>query len=158
MWTGSAGPNGTKPAGLHGDAELSASEPGTSSRPEIASGRDLQRRLFNEAPRADIAAHVNWKYVQRAARTYWTRSSNGGSGRITHTACLISVPIGANWAFGYLTRFHGHAVGEVQGRRQTTRCRGTASRLPRSGGEQYATTYRTEKTAVLNDDATSAAR
>src|SRR6185295_13233630 len=109
LWTGSAAANGAKPAGLHGDADLKASDAKDFMATEISDGiGKYNAGWFNDAPRADIARYVNWKFGNEPLGKYWNDAVTNG--RTGDNAYTVPVPerIRGDWAYGYLTRFHGH--------------------------------------------------
>jgi hypothetical protein len=148
MWTGSAGPNGTRPAGLHGDADLSAGDAKDFLATEIAEGAGKYGAgWFNDAPRADIARYVNWKYGNEPLGKYWNAVVNGGLG--ADNAYSVSDParIRGDWTYGYLTRFHGSPWAKFKTVAYNNKVSWYGISSPKEWwAEQYAHYYRTEKT------------
>ena len=148
MWTGSAAANGTQPAGLHGDANLKASDAKDFLATEIAEGAGKYNAgWFNDAPRADIARYVNWKFGNEPLGKYWNAVVNGGLG--ADNAYSVSDParIRGDWTYGYLTRFHGQPWAKFKTAAYNSKVSWYGISSPKEWfAEQYAHYYRTEKT------------
>jgi hypothetical protein len=157
MWTGSAGPNGTKPTGLHSDADLSAGDAKDFLATEIAEGAGkYSAGWFNDAPRADIARYVNWKFGNEPLGKYWNAVVNGGLG--ADNAYSVSDParIRGDWTYGYLTRFHGSPWAKFKTVAYNNKVSWYGISSPKEWwAEQYAHYYRTEKTGGGLIDATT---
>lgn len=148
MWTGSAGPNGAQPTGLHGDADISAGDAKDFFATEIAEGAGKYNAgWFNDAPRADIAGYCNWKYGNEPLGKYWNAVVNGGLG--ADNAYRVSDParIRGDWTYGYLTRFHGSPWAKFKTAAYNQKVSWYGISSPKEWwAEQYAHYYRTEKT------------
>jgi hypothetical protein len=149
MWTGTAAPNGTKPAGLNSDADLSASDAKDFLATEIASGAgSYNAGWFNDAPRRDIALYCNWKYGNEPLAKYWNEVVNS-PGLTADNAYKVSDPsrVRGDWAYGYLTRFHGSPWAKLKSAAYNQKVSWYGVSSPKEWwAEQYAHYYRTEKT------------
>jgi hypothetical protein len=148
MWTGGAGPSGTKPTGLHSDADISEGDAKDFLATEIAEGAGkYSAGWFNDAPRADIARYVNWKYGNEPLGKYWNAVVNLGLG--ADNAYSVSDPsrIRGDWTYGYLTRFHGSPWAKFKTVAYNNKVSWYGISSPKEWwAEQYAHYYRTEKT------------
>lgn len=157
MWTGSAAPNGAKPAGLSSDADLSAGDAKDFFATEIAEGAGKYNAgWFNDAPRADIARYCNWKYGNEPLGKYWNAVVNGGLGADNAYSVADPSRVRGDWTYGYLTRFHGHPWAKFTTAAYNKKVSWYGISSPKEWwAEQYAHYYRTEKTGGgLIDDAT----
>lgn len=148
LWTGGAGPNGTKPTGLHKDADISDGDAKDFLATEIAEGAGkYSAGWFNDAPRADIARYVNWKYGNEPLGKYWDAVVNQGRG--ADNAYTVSDPsrVRGDWTFGYLTRFNGSPWAKFKTVAYNNKVSWYGISSPKEWwAEQYAHYYRTEKT------------
>jgi hypothetical protein len=148
LWTGSAPVNGTKPTGLTGDAELSASDAKDFLATEIAQGAGKYNAgWFNDAPRSQIADYVTWKYGNEPLGKYWSAVVQGNLG--ADNAYTVADPsrVRGDWTYGYLTRFHGSPWAKFKTAAYNQKVSWYGVSSPKEWwAEQYAHYYRTEKT------------
>jgi hypothetical protein len=147
LWTGSAAVNGAAPASTD-DSRLSASDAKDFFATEISEGSGkYSAGWFNNASRAQIAQYCNYKFGNEPLGKYWNAVVNGNLGPDNAYSAANPERKQSGWAYGYLTRFHGHPWAKFKAEAYDNKVSWYGISSPKEWwAEQYAHYYRTEKT------------